>query len=150
MSIFCQVGRDPVCELINNKCSVTLGVDKLCPLKAHTCAHLKLSGDIIFDRFQVQKLFVYLDGGYKSDEERHTTWGVYIVAEYLDSSQVVCLSAGGNVHFDPTCPVFWGEAPPTNTSSFVTEVYSNIVARVLVLQYFKHITYCPSKPVFHI
>ena len=76
------------------------GIDKSCPVKAHTLAHMNLSVGVSFDRMFAAKLYVYLDGGckeldYCEDCSPHSTWGVCVVAEYHDGTQAICLSAGG-------------------------------------------------------
>ncbi len=129
---------------------MVLGIDKRCPVKAHTLAHMNLSIGVKFDRMLVAKLFVYLDGGFKEpdsceDRSPHSTWGVCIVAEYHDGTQVICLSAGGFLSFLDTCSSYCGEILPSN--AFAAEVYANILARVIMMQQFKSLAHCTSTPI---
>ena len=71
--------------------------------------------------------------------------GCLCVAEYLDGTQVICLSAGGILSFLDACSSYCGEILPSNV--FVAEVYANILARVIVMQHFKVLAHCTSTPI---
>ncbi len=57
----------------------------------------------------------------------------------------VWCSACGIVPFNSCHPAFLGEVLPS--SSFVAEVYAQIVAKIVVLQWFHAFALCPATPI---
>ncbi len=78
-------------------------------------------------------MYIYIDGGYAADSDVHSTWSAAFVLVDCTNTQHICLSAGGIIDFDESSPRFLGECSPP--SSFVSEIYAQIMARILLIQY---------------
>ena len=142
----CQSGCNHLFNILVSKVQVVFGIVPDCPLKAHTLAHFRYCDLFVFRFDRVSALYVYVDGGYKDDHDFHTTWGVSFVAEDDCQNLCVVLSACGVVPFNESSSAFLGESLPSN--SFVAEVYAQVMARVLLLQFFSKLDACPSTPIY--
>ncbi len=129
----CQAGYDELESIIFNKLPVIKGVWRDCPLKAHTHACIAFNEGLICQLNHIHQLYVYVDGGFLNGHENHTTRSVAFVYEDHYGTQEIVLSAGGRVTFDQHSPVVLGECAPS--SSFTAELFAQVVARILILQY---------------
>ncbi len=117
-----------------------------CPLKEHCRVFFEVSDLSHIAPADVRKVFVYTDGGYDPlVDVEHTTWSLSIVLVNDVGRMHVWCSACGVVPFDSCHPAYLGEALPS--SSFVAEVYAQIVAKVVVLQWFHAFALCPATPI---
>ena len=141
----CQRGFNFMSRLCVCDYSHDCGLLFACPLKAHTQAFFNANDSYDFNNSEISNMFIVIDGGFFEGHIRHSTWAASIVLE--DSHQVfkVAKSFGGQLPFDPSNPMFCGEVLPSN--SFVSEVYAQVMARLILIRYFKDFNICPNTPV---
>ncbi len=146
LSQFAQCGYDFISHMLDFKVDVFRGIIKECPLKDHRRVFFEVTDLSYIAPHDVCKVYVYTDGGFAPllDFE-HTTWSLCIVIVDRSGRMHVWCSAGGVVPFEVGHPAFLGEMLPS--SSFVAEVYAQVVAKIFVLQWFHKFALCPATPV---
>ncbi len=146
ISQFVQCGYECVSHLLSSRINVHSGIIRECPIKEHCRAFFEANNIRSIPPGDVWRVYIYTDGGFNNALEfDHTTWGLCIVVVDCYDNMYIWGSAGGIVPFDEGHPAFFGEVLPS--SSFVAEVYAQIVAKVVLLQWFHMFALCPATPI---
>ncbi len=142
----CEAGYYIAERLVRNKIHVHVGLFGRCPLKQVTNAFLNYY--ICIPRSShdhVVHMYVYIDGGFFSDHENHSTWSASIVVEWASGRIEIVVSAGGFVSFDPISASLLGECSPP--SAFCSELFAQAIARIMIFQFAHKYAPCVSTPI---
>jgi len=150
---YAEFGSELVSALLFSPIAVSNPLPMGMPLKAVTnCMinnsklHLNPNGYTCVNN-SLKHIYIYLDGGYKSDgpDGMHvSTWGVACIAEDATGDQNVVGSVGGRFTLDPDSPLFLGQK---KQGSYTSELYAHVMARIYILQHLSKIIPCNKIPV---
>ena len=83
-----------------------------CPLKSCTSEYLNLISSYDFSNFDfhsdVSQIYVYVDGGFKKDEDIETTWAITSIVESHNGEQMLKHVSNGVVDFNSMSVKYMG------------------------------------------
>ncbi len=141
-----QRGYEFVDYLVSHKVPVANGIIKECPLKETTQSYINYNDSLCHRYDPTSSLYVYIDGGYHQESDNHSTWSAAMVVEHNSGHQSVVISTGGIIPHDDTSPLYLGECLPH--SAYCSELYAQVMARILVLQYAYTYTQDNNIPIY--
>ena len=89
---------------------------------------------------------LFIDGGYDSTFAVPHSWGAAIMFEDTNGLQCLYGSASGQLNFNPASLLYLGQAE--DPSAYVSELYAQMIAKLLIVQYFPRILPCRGTPIY--